>query len=350
MSKILIVDDEKSIRSTFEIFLTKEGHEVFLAEDVISARKIAKEEDLDLIVTDIIMPKSTGLELLNAIKSENNEIPVIIMTGEPTVDTAKEAVKSDAQDYLIKPVTKESLLKTVSYALDKKRLTDEKKQLEIENKKYRDNLEKLVKKRTEALQKAVNGTVQTIAKILEQKDPYTAGHERRVGALALAIAKKMNLDEEKQKQIYFAGYLHDIGKLSVPSEILSKPGKITKGEFGVIKEHVSSGYELTKDIELSWPISDIILQHHERMDGSGYPNGVKGEEIQLEARILAVSDVIEAMTAHRPYRPGFGIDIALEEIKNNAGKLYDKKVSEAAIELFEKDKYDFSNVKESLKI
>ena len=192
--------------------------------------------------------------------------------------------------------------------------------------------------------------METISKILEQKDPYTAGHERRVGALALAIAKKMNLDEEKQKQIYFAGYLHDIGKLSVPSEILSKPGKITEGEFGVIKEHVNSGYELTKEIELSWPISDIILQHHERMDGSGYPNGVKGNQIQLEARILAVSDVIEAMTAHRPYRPGFSIEKALDEIKKNAGKLYDKEVSKAAIELFEKDKYDFSNVKQSLKI
>ena len=230
--------------------------------------------------------------------------------------------------------------------MDKKRLTDEKKQLEIENQKYRDNLEELVVKRTEALQKAVNGTVETISKILEQKDPYTAGHERRVGALALAIAKKMKLDEERQKQIYFSGYLHDIGKLWVPSEILSKPGKITKGEFEVIKEHANSGYELTRDIELSWPIAEIILQHHERMDGSGYPNGVKGDDIKLEARILAVADVIEAMTAHRPYRPGFGIDITLEEIKSNAGKLYDKEVSKAAIELFEKDKYDFSNMKD----
>ncbi len=344
MSKILIVDDEKSIRNTFEIFLTKEGHEVFLAEDVDTAIKIFKKHDLDLIVTDIIMPKSTGLELLNAVNAEKNEIPVIIMTGEPTVDTAKEAVKNDAHDYLIKPVAKESLIKTVGYALEKKRLIDAKKNLEIENKKYRDNLEELVKKRTEALQKAVNGTVETIAKILEQKDPYTAGHERRVGALALEIAKKMNLDEEKQKQIYYAGYLHDIGKLSVPSEILSKPGKITQGEFGVIKEHVRSGYDLTKDMELTWPIADIILQHHERMNGSGYPNGISGDEIKLEAKILAVSDVIEAMTSHRPYRPGFGIETALDEIKSNAGELYDKKVSEAAVELFEKDGYDFSNI------
>ena len=193
MSKILIVDDEKSIRNTFEIFLTKKGYEVFLAEDVSAAIKISKEHDLDLIVTDIIMPKSTGLELLSAVKSEKNEIPVIIMTGEPTVDTAKEAVKNDAYDYLIKPVTKENLIKTVGYALGKKRLIDEKKNLEIDNKKYRDNLEELVKKRTASLQRAVNGTVETIAKILEQKDPYTAGHEKRVGALALEIAKKNGL-------------------------------------------------------------------------------------------------------------------------------------------------------------
>ena len=160
--------------------------------------------------------------------------------------------------------------------------------------------------------------------------------------------EKMNLDEEKQKQIYFAGYLHDIGKLLVPSEILSKPGKLTKGEFGVIKEHVSNGYELTNEIELPWSISEIILQHHERLDGSGYPNELQGDEIKLEARILAVSDVIEAMTAHRPYRSGLGIDIALDEIKSNAGKLYDKEISKIAVKLFEIDKFDFADVKKSI--
>ena len=348
MSKILVVDDERSIRSTFEIFLSKEGHEVFLAEDANNAKRINVEQDLDLIITDIIMPKMTGIDLLASIKAIKPDIPVIVMTGEPTVETAKEAVKNDANDYLIKPVTKENLMKATRYALEKKKLIDEKTKLEIENTKYRENLENLVKQRTAALQQAINGTIETIIKILEYKDPYTAGHERRVGALSLAIAKKMELGEEEQKRIYFAGYLHDIGKLLVPSEILSKPGKLTDGEFGVIKEHVKSGYELTIDIDLSWPIADLILQHHERMDGSGYPNEIKGEDIQLGARILAVSDVIEAMTAHRPYRPGFGIEIALEEIKSNAGVLYDEEVSKAAIELFEIEKYDFTNVKQSL--
>jgi len=350
MSRILIVDDERSIRNTFEIFLTKEGHEVFLAEDAEKAIDIVNEHKLDLVITDIIMPRRTGIDLLTAVRIREPDIPIIIMTGEPTVETAQEAIKNDANDYLIKPVSKENLIKATQYALERKKLIDEKAQLENENAKYRLNLENLVKQKTDALQQAINGTVETIVMILEYKDPYTAGHERRVGALSLAIARKMKLCEEEQKRVFFAGYLHDIGKLLVPSEILSKPGKLTKGEFGVIREHVQSGYELTKGINLSRPIADLILQHHERMDGSGYPLGIPGAEIQLGARILAVSDVIEAMTSHRPYRPGFGIEIALEEIKNNAGILYDEEVSRAAIELFEKDKYDFSNVENFLLI
>jgi len=350
MSKILVVDDERSIRSTFEIFLSKEGHEVFLAEDAKSAISIFNEQDLDLIITDIIMPKMTGMDLMAVIKTKAPDIPVIIMTGEPTVDTAKEAVKNNANDYLVKPVSKDNLMKAAKYALEKKKLIDEKVKLEIENTKYRENLEKLVFQRTQALQKAVNGTIEAIIKILEHKDPYTADHQRRVGALSMAIARKMGLCVEEMDRIYFAGYLHDIGKMLIPSEILSKPGILTKGEFEVTKEHVENGYNLTKDIELSSPISDLILQHHERLDGSGYPNGIRGSEIQIGARILAVADVIEAMVSHRPYRPGLDIETALEEIKSNAGILYDNEVSKVAIELFETDRYDFEDVKKSLLI
>ncbi len=350
MAKILVVDDERSIRSTFDIFLSKEGHEIFLAEDANSAIRISDDQDLDLVITDIIMPKMTGMELLAAIKAKSPDIPIIIMTGEPTIDTAKEAVKSDASDYLVKPVSKENLLKAARYSLEKKKLLDDKKRLEIENTKYREDLEKMVDERTQALQKAVNGTVEAIVKILAYKDPYTSDHQRRVGALAMAIAQKMELDEDIIECIYFAGYLHDIGKMLVPSEILSKPGKLTLGEFHVTKEHVQNGYDLTKGIELTLQTADLILQHHERIDGSGYPNGITGSEMKLGAKILAIADVIEAMVSHRPYRPGFELEIALAEIKNNAGILYDKEVSIVAIELFEKDNYDFLNVKNSLLI
>ncbi len=345
MSKILVVDDETSIRKTFEIFLSKEGHQTFLAESVEEALTLFKEQDLDLIITDIIMPEISGMDLLDTIKSKNPDIPVIIMTGEPTVDTAKLAVRSNAYDYLIKPVAKETLLKVIKYALEKKELLDKKNQLEDENKQYRDNLERLVQQRTEALQKAVNGTIETIANILEHKDPYTAGHEYRVGILSLAIARKMGLNEQQQKSVYFAGYLHDIGKLLIASEILSKPGKLTRGEYEVIKEHVYSSYELTQNIQLPYSISDIILQHHERMNGSGYPNGLKNNEISIEARVLAVADVIEAMSSHRPYRPGFEISVALSEIKEKSGILFDRQVVEATVSLFEQDHFDFSDIK-----
>ena len=347
MSKILVVDDEKSIRSTFEIFLCKEGHVVFLAEDAYTAIDIFKKHEPDLVITDIIMPKSTGLDLLDSIKNINPDVPVIIMTGEPTVETAKDAVKSSALDYIIKPVNKESLLRATENALNKKKLIDERKILEKENTRYRENLEKLVYERTEELQKAIHGTIDTIIKILELKDPYTAGHERRVGELALAIARKMELSEEHQKRVFFAGILHDTGKLMVASEILAKPGKLSDGEFAVIKEHVKSGYELIKDIKLPWDISEIILQHHERLNGSGYPNGLKEEDILLEAKILAVADVLEAMSSHRPYRPKLEIKIALDEISSNSGILYDKEVADATIKLFDEDNFIISEISEA---
>ena len=160
----------------------------------------------------------------------------------------------------------------------------------------------------------------------------------------------MGVDHEEQKKVYFAGYLHDIGKIMVASEILSKPGKLSNGEFTVIKEHVNFAYDILKKINLPWDISDIILQHHERLDGSGYPNGLKENEISLGAKILSVADVIEAMVSHRPYRPSLGIDKALNEISLNCGKLYDKEVCTAAISLFKDDNYSFSDSNFDFKI
>ncbi len=350
MAKILIVDDEISIRRTFEIFLKREGHEIFLAPNVEEALEIVAKEPLDLIITDIIMPRVSGITLLKKIREKNDKIPVIIMTGEPTVETAKQAVTESAEDYLTKPVSKEILMRATNYALSKKELEDKKAILEKENIRYRENLEVLVDQRTLALQRAIKGTVSTIASIIEVKDPYTAGHEKRVANLAYAIAEKLGLSDEEKKKIYFTGYLHDIGKLLVPSEILSKPGRLTEGEFQVIKEHVKNGYDLTKDIELPWDISTTILQHHERLDGSGYPNGLKGDEIILEARILAVADVVEAMTSHRPYRPGLGIDFALDEIQRNSGITFDEKVVEVTIQLFTQDHYQFSDLTNHIEI
>ncbi|MFH1079219.1 MAG: HD domain-containing phosphohydrolase [Pseudomonadota bacterium] len=194
----------------------------------------------------------------------------------------------------------------------------------------------------ETLRNAFGTTIQVMVSAVEVRDPYTAGHQVRSADLAQAIAGEMGLPQEKIDGVRMAGSIHDIGKLSVPAEILSKPTKLTNIEFSLIKEHARQGYEMLKDVESPWPLAEIVYQHHERMDGSGYPRNLKGDEILMEARILAVSDVVEAMASHRPYRPGLGIDVALEEIEKNRGTHYDHTVVDACLNLFHGKDYRLS--------
>jgi len=192
----------------------------------------------------------------------------------------------------------------------------------------------------ERLRKAMDGTVQAMAFTIETRDPYTAGHQRRVTKLACALAERMNLTADEIEGVRMAGDLHDIGKIYVPAEILSKPTKLSAAEYDIIKTHPRVGYDILRTIDFPWPIADIVLQHHERMDGSGYPEGLKGKDILLEARILAVADVIEAMASHRPYRPALSIEAAVEEISENRGTLYDPDVVDACLQVFEEG-FDF---------
>jgi PAS domain S-box-containing protein len=186
----------------------------------------------------------------------------------------------------------------------------------------------------ENLRKAFIASIQLLVSAVESRDPYTAGHQIRSTNLARAIATEMGLPRDKIEGLRMAGSIHDIGKLSIPAEILSKPTRLTNIEFSLIKEHARAGYEMLKDVESPWPLAEIVHQHHERMDGSGYPRNLKGEEILMEARILAVADVVESMASHRPYRPAIGIEAALEEIKKNKGILYDDAVADACLRLF----------------
>jgi putative nucleotidyltransferase with HDIG domain len=202
-------------------------------------------------------------------------------------------------------------------------------------------LNKSLKITNEQLRKALYDIVRIIAKITEIRDPYTAGHQRRVFQLATAIAKKMNLPKDKIEAIQIAGLLHDIGKIGVPADILVKPGRLNEIEFALIKEHPRIGYEILQDVSFPWNIANIVLQHHERLDGSGYPQGLKDGEILFEARIIAVADVVEAMNSYRPYRPALSIDSALEEISKNKGKLYDKDVVDACLKLFKEEGFKF---------
>jgi PAS domain S-box-containing protein len=196
----------------------------------------------------------------------------------------------------------------------------------------------------ESLRKAFGAIIQVMVSAVEIRDPYTSGHQIRSANLARCIATEMGLSEDKIDGIRMAGSIHDIGKLSIPAEILSKPTRLTELEFSLIKEHSLKGYEMLKDVESPWPLAQIVYQHHERMDGSGYPRNLKGDDILMEARIMAVADVVESMASHRPYRPALGIEAALDEIAKNKGILYDDTVADACLRLFREKGYQLGGL------
>lgn len=193
------------------------------------------------------------------------------------------------------------------------------------------------------LRAAMEEIVQAMALAVETRDPYTAGHQQRVADLASAIAQKIGLSADRVEGIRLAGVIHDIGKLYVPSEFLSKPTRLSELEFAIIKQHAQVGYEILKGIDFPWPVSQMVLQHHERNDGSGYPQGLLSKNILLEAKILAVADVVEAMSSHRPYHPALGLEAALEEINEHKGLLYEPKIVEACSQLIDSGKFSFAS-------
>jgi PAS domain S-box-containing protein/putative nucleotidyltransferase with HDIG domain len=192
------------------------------------------------------------------------------------------------------------------------------------------------RKQAQAWRKVLEGSIEAIAMTLEMRDPYTAGHQQRVARLACAIAEEMGLPQQQIDGLRIAGLIHDLGKVTVPAEILSKPSKLTETEFSIIKDHPQVAYDILEKIDFPWPVADIVLQHHEYLNGTGYPQGLREKDILLEARILTVSDVVEAMASHRPYRPALGIDRALDEIKFGKGSRFDANVVDACLTIFTK--------------
>jgi putative nucleotidyltransferase with HDIG domain len=205
----------------------------------------------------------------------------------------------------------------------------------------RKEAEAALKASFEQLHRTLDGTVTALTNTIESRDPYTVGHQQRVAQLACAIAQELSFSEDRIEGMRVMGFLHDIGKIAVPAEILSKPGKLSEHEFNLIKVHCQVGYEILKEVDFPWPVAQAALQHHERMNGSGYPEGLKGEDMIPEARILAVADVVEAMASYRPYRPALGIEAALEEITKNKGILYDPEVVGACLKLFTEKGFGF---------
>jgi len=295
------------------------------------------------------------VDLLRRLRESAPTTQVVLITGEPSVDSASEAVRLGAYDYLSKPVSRVEICRVVTAAAAHKALQDENLHLAKENETYRKRLEVLladesVKLAEEVdhhhttlgnLRKALGAIIEALARTVEMRDPYTAGHQRRVADLARAIATTLGLEGETQDAIRMAASIHDIGKVAIPAEILSRPRRLTPSELSLVQEHVRFSHELLSPIDFPWPIADIVLQHHERLDGSGYPEGLSGDGIRQEARILAVADVVEAISSHRPYRPALGTEAAIVEITEGRGTLYDPDVVDACIRVLRIDGFQF---------
>ena len=343
---ILIVDDDPGTCRMLALMFGKNGYETEIAGTGQEAREKAQQRFFNLTLLDIKLPDMEGVELIASLKEMHPDTVVIMVTGYASLENAVRALNEGASAYLTKPLDMDRVFTIVKEALEKQHLVIENRRLyQVAQQELaeRKQAEKELKRSSKKLQKLVAEIIQAIALVTEMRDPYTSGHQQRVTQLACAIAKEMNLNEKITEEIRVSGTLHDIGKIHIPSEILSKPGRLTENEFNMIKTHSEAGYNILKAIEFPWPVAPVVLQHHERANGSGYPAGLLVKDILLEARVLAVADVVEAMSSHRPYRPALGINKALEEISRNKGILYDPEVVDACLKLFAEKRFKFES-------
>jgi len=341
---ILIVDDNGGTSKTLSLILRENGYEVVVAVTGREALKKARRRFFNLTLLDVKLPDVEGIKLLAPLQKMHPDMVTIMVTAYASLETAVQALNEGARAYITRPLNMDAVLTTITEALEKQHLMMENRRLYQEARQElveRKRAEEKTKRYSEKLQELIEEITKAIALTTELRDPYTSGHQQRVTKLACAIAREMGLSKEVLMEIRVAGSLHDIGKMYIPSEILTKPGKLTEIEFDMIKTHPKVGYNILKTIEFPWPVARIVLQHHERMDGSGYPSGLAAKDILLEARVLGVADVVEAMASHRPYRPALGIDKALEEISRKRGILYDSKVVDACLKLFAEKRFKF---------
>ena len=286
-----------------------------------------REFQPDLILCDYTMPGFDGLSALRLALHHSPETPFIMVTGAVSENVAVECMKAGAWDYIIKEHIKR-LGPAVLNAMEKKVTLLTKLKAEKEREAA-----------YQALDKALKDSITAMSKMVEVRDPYTAGHQTKVAHLSVAIARELQLPEEQVKYLRIAALIHDIGKIYIPSDILNKPGKLSDMELGLIRIHAQGSYDILKNIEFPWPIAQIAWQHHERLDGSGYPQKLGGDQIMHEAKIMAVADVVAAMSSFRPYRPSLGIDKALEEVSRKSGVRYDPAIVNACLKLFRNDNY-----------
>ncbi len=324
--RILIVDDEEVICNVLERRLTKEGYLCTTAHNGKEALSRFYKDTFSLIISDIKMPEMNGIELLQRVKAIDPKMKMIMVTAYPEIDLAVNAMKLGAYDFIIKPADLDLIVMSVRKALEGKRLEEE-----IEA--YQNRLEELVEERTIKLQQAFRtlkkahlDSVKVLAEAIDAKDPYTRGHSDRVKRMSLAIAREMGFSEERLESLEYGALLHDIGKIGIKDEILQKQGPLNGEEYEYIKEHPLIGVKIVEGVEFFKDKIPIIRHHHEYYDGSGYPDGLAGEAIPIEARIISLPDAFDAMTSARPHRGVMPLQDVLAELERCKGRQFDPKV------------------------
>ncbi len=330
-TKILIVEDERIVGEDIKMTLKKSGYSVSgIVTSGENAIKSVQDNIPDLVLIDIkLQGDMDGVEAAKQIHDHYN-IPIVFLTSCGDTETLNRVKEIELYGYVSKPFEQRELITNIKLALCKHWI----------DKKCAKNEEDFMQSFDKS-QSMLESTVSALASAIEMRDAYTTGHQARVAQLTCAIAREMNFQKEEINGIRLAALIHDIGKVKVPAEILSKPGQLNNAEFNMIKSHPQVGCEILKDIDFPWPITDIILQHHERLNGSGYPKRLRASNICLEAKILAVADVVEAMSSPRPYRQPHSINATLREISTNKDVLYEPYVAETCQRLFEKQGFKF---------
>jgi putative two-component system response regulator len=325
---ILIADDEEMIRELINITLSKEGFTCFQASSAEEGLEIINRHKLDLALLDIMMPGRSGIELLKDIKQITPDTTVLMITAMNDMDTALSCIHFGAEDYITKPFNLDRVLLTVKNTLDKRRLI-------LENREYQANLEQKVREQTEVIRNvmgeinlAYEHTLAALIRALDAREKEVGSHSERVMAYACLLAKAAGIDERGCSILAKGALLHDIGKIGVSDNILLKPGKLDEAEWQIMRQHPSVGYEILSGIKYFAGAADLVLSHHERYDGEGYPNGLAGEAIPMSARIFALVDTLDAMTSDRPYRKALSFQAVLDEVVRCRGRQFDPELVE----------------------
>jgi len=332
--RILVVDDEESVRTVTAAMLELSGYTVTAAESAEETiTRLSQDPDYDLILSDIMMPSTDGLTLLDQLTTDHHGIPVVMFSAINDVDVVINAFRRGAIDYLLKPFQRAELDSIVLRAVEHGRLRKQ-------NSIYRQNLESIVTSRTgrlrstmQDLERSYDITLEAMGDALDLRDQETEGHSRRVTAYAIALAEAMGVQSDDLRTIARGAFLHDIGKIATPDAILLKPGRLSADEMAIMKQHCERGYEMVSKIPFLREAAEIVYAHQERFDGTGYPRGLRGEEIPLGARIFAIADSLDAMTSNRPYRKGTTFAAATKEIARCSGGQFDPQIVEVFLSL-----------------